>query len=94
MTPPSRSTRRTCVRGSPSPFGTPRIIQLSRSTNAEPQVSDHGRITGTHRFEYRTTLPREVDAENITAELTEGVLPGPGAEDRAAKPRRTAITGG
>ena len=45
------------------------------------------------RFDYRTSLPPNVDAEHITAELTGGVLTVRVPKARKAKPRRIEITG-
>jgi HSP20 family protein len=44
------------------------------------------------RFEHRTVLPREVDADGITAELSDGVLTVRVPKAASAKPRRIAIT--
>jgi HSP20 family protein len=46
------------------------------------------------RFEYRTTLPTNVDADKITADLSEGVLTVCLPKSAAAKPRRIAIGSG
>jgi len=43
------------------------------------------------RFEYRTTLPQDVKAEEIGAELAEGVLTVRVPKSEAAKPRRIPI---
>jgi HSP20 family protein len=48
----------------------------------------------TSGFEYRSSLPRDVDTENITADLADGVLSVRIPKTAAAKPRRIAITGG
>jgi HSP20 family protein len=44
------------------------------------------------RFEYRTLLPAHVDADEITADLSEGVLTVRVPKSEAAKPRRIAIS--
>lgn len=44
------------------------------------------------RFEYRALLPREVDADRITAELADGVLTVTVPKAETAKPRRIEIT--
>jgi HSP20 family protein len=44
------------------------------------------------QFEFRTLLPREVDAERITAELGDGVLTVTVPKTEAVKPRRVEIT--
>ncbi|PWI10182.1 heat-shock protein Hsp20 [Streptomyces sp. NWU339] len=45
------------------------------------------------RFDYRTSLPPNVDTEHITAELTGGVLTVRVPKTQEAKPRRIEITG-
>lgn len=47
----------------------------------------------TGRFEYRTTLPSEVNADAISAELADGVLTVRVPRAESAKPRRIPITG-
>jgi HSP20 family protein len=46
------------------------------------------------RFEYRTTLPAEVDTDGISAELSDGVLTVRVPKTEEAKPRRIQITSG
>jgi HSP20 family protein len=48
----------------------------------------------TGRFEYRTRLPRGVDADGIGAELADGVLTVTIAKPETATPRRIEITQG
>jgi HSP20 family protein len=45
------------------------------------------------RFEYRTMLPHEVDADRIEANLNDGVLTVRIPKSEAMKPRRIEITG-
>ncbi|GAB2983985.1 heat-shock protein Hsp20 [Amycolatopsis acidiphila] len=45
------------------------------------------------RFEYRTTLPHEVDADRVEANLNDGVLSVRIPKSEAMKPRRIEITG-
>jgi HSP20 family protein len=45
------------------------------------------------RFEYRTSLPANVDVEHITADMADGVLAVRVPKNEQAKPRRIAITG-
>lgn len=52
----------------------------------------HSRTRRTGRFEYRSVLPRDIDAEKITAELAEGVLTVTVPKAETAKPRRIEIT--
>ena len=50
------------------------------------------RTRRTGRFEYRTRLPRGVDADGIGAELADGVLTVTIAKPETATPRRIEIT--
>ena len=43
------------------------------------------------RFEYRTMLPQDVNSEQISAELSDGVLTVQVPKTEAAKPRRIPI---
>ena len=52
------------------------------------------RTRRTGRFEYRTRLPRGVDADGIGAELADGVLTVTIAKPETATPRRIEITQG
>ena len=52
------------------------------------------RTRRTGQFEYRTTLPRDVDAEKIEATMAEGVLNVRVPKSEQAKPRRIPITQG
>jgi HSP20 family protein len=45
------------------------------------------------QFDYRFTLPSEVDADKITAELRDGVLILHAPKVESAKPRRVKVTG-
>jgi HSP20 family protein len=46
------------------------------------------------RFEYRATLPAQVNTDQISAELADGILMVRVPKTEAAKPRRIEITGG
>ncbi|ALO92368.1 Heat shock protein [Streptomyces hygroscopicus subsp. limoneus] len=46
----------------------------------------------TGRFEYRTLLPAEVNAEQVSAQLTDGILTVTVPKAQAAKPRHIEIT--
>ncbi len=50
------------------------------------------RTRRTGQFEYRTILPRDVEADRITAELADGILTVNLPKSEAAKPRRVEIT--
>jgi HSP20 family protein len=52
------------------------------------------RTRRTGSFEYRATVPGEVDADKVTAQLGDGVLTVTVPKSEAAKPRRIEITGG
>jgi HSP20 family protein len=47
----------------------------------------------TGRFDYRVTLPGQVDSEKVDASLKEGVLRLEIAKSEARKPRRIEISG-
>ncbi len=47
----------------------------------------------TGRFEFRTTLPGDIDAENVSATLSDGVLTVRAPKSEAAKPRRVEVSG-
>jgi HSP20 family protein len=59
--------------------------------------SEHGRrrrkARRTGRFEFRATLPGEVAAEKVNAQLTDGVLTVTVPKSEAVKPRKVEITG-
>lgn len=44
-------------------------------------------------FEYRTTLPQEIDVDGISAELADGVLTVRVPKSEEVKPRRIQVTG-
>lgn len=48
----------------------------------------------TGRFEYRTVLPGEINAERIDAKLRDGVLTVTAPKAETAKPRRIEVTSG
>jgi len=64
---------------------------------AEPEDKNgHRRHRGTRRtgrFEFRTYLPGEVNADAVTAQLSDGVLTVTVPKSEAAKPRKIEITG-
>jgi HSP20 family protein len=45
------------------------------------------------QFSYRVTLPQDVDADKVQADLTDGVLTVRVPKTEAAKPRRIAVNG-
>ncbi|GAA0920276.1 Hsp20/alpha crystallin family protein [Streptomyces thermoalcalitolerans] len=51
------------------------------------------RMRRTGRFDYRTTLPRGVDADRVQADLSNGVLTLKLPKAEEAKPRRIEISG-
>ena len=62
---------------------------------ADDQNGDrrHRSTRRTGRFEFRTYLPGEVNADAITAQLSDGVLTVTVPKSEAAKPRKIEITG-
>lgn len=63
----------------------------------EPQ-DDEGRrprrrARRTGRFEFRTTLPGDINPEGVTANLNDGVLTVTAPKSEAAKPRHVEISG-
>jgi HSP20 family protein len=46
------------------------------------------------RFAYRTTLPGDIDADRISADLADGVLTVRVPKIEAAKPRRITVNAG
>jgi HSP20 family protein len=63
----------------------------------EPEDSSgrrrHRSSRRTGRFEFRTYLPGEVNADAVTARLSDGVLTVTVPKSEAAKPRKVEITG-
>jgi HSP20 family protein len=47
----------------------------------------------TGRFEYRTYLPSDINADQVRAELSDGILTVTVPKSEAAKPRKIEITG-
>jgi HSP20 family protein len=62
-----------------------------KETEREGLFRKRTRRTG--RFEYRTTLPQDVQADNIEATLADGVLTLRVPKAETAKPRRIEIRG-
>ena len=62
---------------------------------ADDQNGDrrHRSTRRTGRFEFRTYLPGEVNADAVTARLSDGVLTVTVPKSEAAKPRKIEITG-
>jgi HSP20 family protein len=64
---------------------------------AEPQEEEgrrrrrRGRRTG--RFEFRTTLPADIDPQGVNASLSDGILTVRVPKSEAAKPRHVEISG-
>lgn len=76
----------------------PAFPRLTRGTGAikerKPTGTPRQRTRRTGRFEYRTTLPHDVDANNIEATLSDGVLTVRVPISEKAKPRKVKITQG
>jgi HSP20 family protein len=58
----------------------------------EPQGRRHQTTRRSGRFEYRTYLPGDVNADQVTATLADGVLTVTLPKSEATKPRRITIT--
>lgn len=68
--------------------------QLTVSGEIDERQHDENRLSHrTGRFEYRTDLPRGVDAEAVTADLKEGILTVRVPKTVQAKRRRVEISG-
>ncbi|WP_158847848.1 Hsp20/alpha crystallin family protein [Saccharothrix deserti] len=59
----------------------------------ERQGLFRSRTRRTGQFSYRVTLPHDVDADKVEANLADGVLSVRVPKSEAAKPRRIAISG-
>jgi HSP20 family protein len=68
-----------------------RIAGEVRERERTGVLRHHARRTG--RFEYRSTLPEEVDAERIEASLSDGVLTVRVPKSERSQPRRIEISG-
>jgi HSP20 family protein len=67
--------------------------------SGEIQESDHKGVARrsarrSGRFEFRTLLPGEVDADRVSAQLSDGVLTVTVPKAMSAKPKRVEISGG
>ena len=70
-------------------------LRISGEYKSEDENGERrSRTRRTGRFEYRATLPRDVEAEKITADLTDGVLTVTVPKTEAVEPRRVEITAG
>jgi HSP20 family protein len=64
------------------------IVEKERSAGCAPAPRRVG------QFAYRTDLPGGVDADHITADLTDGVLTVRVPKTEAAEPRRITVNAG
>ena len=72
------------------------LVISGEITEPEDSSSGRRRHRGTRRagrFEFRTYLPGEVNADAVTARLSDGVLTVTVPKSEAAKPRKIEITG-
>ena len=63
---------------------------------AEPQEGEgrrRRRVRRTGRFEFRTTLPADIDPQGVSASLSDGILTVRVPKSEAAKPRHVEISG-
>jgi HSP20 family protein len=67
------------------------VTGVVKESEQEGVVRRRTRRSG--RFEYRTTLPRDVDADQVSATLADGVLTVRVPKAEAARPRRIEIQG-
>ena len=63
------------------------------SGNGSGKGSRHHSSRRTGRFELRTYLPGDVNADAVTAQLSDGILTVTVPKSEAAKPRKVEITG-
>lgn len=68
------------------------VLIVSGQIKEKDAGRPHSRMRRTGRFEYRTTLPQDVDTEKISAELADGVLTVRVPKSATARPRRIPIT--
>ena len=71
-------------------------LVVSGETRKEEEEGkrEHRRTRRYGRFEYRTVLPSDVDAENVAAKLEHGILTITIPKSTQAKPRRITISQG
>lgn len=71
-----------------------RELVITGETRTDDEGVRHWRSRRYGRFEYRTMLPGEVDAEQVTASMADGVLTVTVPKTATGKPRRIEITSG
>ncbi len=69
------------------------LVISGEITEAQNGHRRHRGTRRTGRFEYRTYLPGEVNADAVTAQLSDGVLTVTVPKSEAAKPHKIEITG-
>jgi HSP20 family protein len=67
--------------------------QNAQEVSAMAQLPARRSARRTGRFEFRTTMPGEVNPAGVTANLNDGVLTVTVPRSEAAKPRHVEITG-
>ncbi len=68
------------------------LLVSGECRSREQDGSPRSRTRREGRFEYRTMLPADVDVEDVSADLSDGVLTVRIPKSEAAKPHRIAIT--
>ena len=65
--------------------------------SGEIKESKHGLLRRSSRrigkFEFRTSLPGDIDPDQVSAQLSDGVLTVTVPKSQAAKPRRIEVSG-
>ena len=69
------------------------LVISGEITDDQNGARRHRSTRRTGRFEFRTYLPGEVNADAVTAQLSDGVLTVTVPKSEAAKPRKIEITG-
>ena len=69
------------------------LVVTGEIPESEQEGHAHRRSRRTGRFEFRTYLPGDVNADAVNAQLSEGVLKVTVPKSEAAKPRHIEISG-
>jgi HSP20 family protein len=70
-----------------------RELVIAGEVKEEEKGRKHRSSRRTGRFEYRTYLPGDINAESVSGQLSDGVLTVTVPKTETAKPRRVEITG-
>ncbi len=69
------------------------LVVTGEVPESEQEGRAHRRSRRTGRFEFRTYLPGDVNADGVNAQLSEGVLTVTIPKSEAAKPRHIEVSG-